>query len=220
MAPRTKDSSLTAMTYARLKDMIRRRELKGNEVIREERLSKALGVSRTPIRETLQRLEGEGLVLKTIGRSFIVRKVELAEYLNSLNVRVVLEIDAVRLSYGHIPAAEIDTARQELLALKTAPAFDREAHWHSDTRVHGLVWDHCGNPVLSRIVRSLHVTTNLFEIERVAERIEPDSTEHLGLLDALENGPVGDAIAAMRNHLESVRASATRHLLSAVDLSS
>lgn len=205
--------SLSQQAYGALKDMIRRRQLRGNEVIREAPLCEALNVSRTPLREALQRLEGEGLVVKATNRAFVVRRVELSEYLNSLNVRALLEVEAVRLAFGHIPPGEIATARAEILALAEAPVFEREAHWRSDNRVHGLVADHCRNPVLARLIRALRVTTNLFEIEQVAERIEPDSTEHLGLLDALEAGPASRATRAMRAHIGSLRKSATRHLL-------
>jgi DNA-binding GntR family transcriptional regulator len=205
--------SLSRQAYDALKDMIRRRELRGNEIVREAPICEILNVSRTPLREALQRLEGEGLVVKASNRAFIVRRVELAEYLNSINVRIILEVEAVRLAFDHIQQTQIDEVRAEIMALSEAKEFSREAHWRSDNSVHGLVADNCRNPVLANMIRSLRVTTNLFEIEQVADRIEPDSTEHLGLLDALQSGPVARATRAMRAHLGSLRKSATRHLL-------
>ncbi len=62
--------------------MIRDRRLKGGESIIEARLADTLGISRTPLREALQRLEGEGLVRKVANRSYIVRHVDLSEYLH------------------------------------------------------------------------------------------------------------------------------------------
>lgn len=209
-----KEGSLSDRAYGQIKEMIRDRSLPGGAVIGEVRLSEALNISRTPLREALQRLEGEGLMLKTAGRSFIVRKVELPEYLSSLNVRILLECEATRLAFGRIPDARIARVRQELNALSETPVFDRLAHWRLDERVHGLICDHCGNPVLAKMIGALRVATNLFEVDRVADRVEPDSTEHLDLLDALEQGPVEAAVAAMHAHLESVRQSAAGDLTS------
>lgn len=199
--------------YWAVKDMIRQRQLHGGEIIVESRLAAALDVSRTPLREALQRLEGEGLVVKTANHSFLVRKVDLAEYLNSLSARLLLEVEAVGLAIDRIPGAAIAAARSEIHALMEAAEFDREAHWRSDNHVHGLIADACGNPVLAQLIRSLRVTTNLFEIERVADRIEPDSTEHLKLLDALEARDSKGAKLAMRRHINSLKNHATRSMV-------
>ena len=203
----------SGQAYAAVKDMIRQRELRGGEVIVEARIAQALDVSRTPLREALQRLEGEGLVVKTANYSFLVRKVDLAEYLNSLNVRALLEVEATGLAIDRIPLEKIEFARREIDDLMKASSFDREAHWRSDNTVHGLVADACGNPVLAQMIRTLRVTTNLFEIEAVADRIEPDSTEHLVLLDALESRDAARAKRAMRHHINSLKTSATRGML-------
>ena len=63
--------------YRMVSDLIRKRELRGGEVIVEVKLADMLGVSRTPLREALQRLEGERLIVKNGGRSFVVRHVDL-----------------------------------------------------------------------------------------------------------------------------------------------
>lgn len=207
------EGNLSARAYALLKDMIRRRELRGGEVVGEARLSEAMEISRTPLREALQRLEGEGLVVKSANRSFVVRRVDLSEYLNSINVRILLEVAAVGLAFGNIPQEDIDQARAEIHQLMAASEFDREGHWRSDNRVHGLIIDNCGNPVLAQMIRTLRVTTNLFEIEKVADRLEPDTTEHLVLLDKLEHGTVAEVKRALRKHLASMKITATRKML-------
>lgn len=203
----------SAQVYAAIRDMIRSRRLRGGEVIVESRISAELNVSRTPLREALQRLEGEGLVVKTANYSFLVRKVDLTEYLHSLNVRLLLEVDATGLALPRIADADIEAARAEIDVLMHAAEFDREAHWRSDSTVHGLIADACGNPVLAQMIRTLRVTTNLFEIEAISERIEPDSTEHLALLDALESRDSGRAKRAMRSHINSLKSFATRNML-------
>jgi DNA-binding GntR family transcriptional regulator len=71
--------NLSSLAHRAITDMIRDRRLKGGETIIEARLAETLGISRTPLREALQRLEGEGLVRKAANRSFVVRHVDLTE---------------------------------------------------------------------------------------------------------------------------------------------
>ena len=80
-------TNLSNQAHQAISEMIQRRRLRGGEVIVELRLAEVLNISRTPLREALQRLEGEGLVIKGTGRSFMVRHVDLREYLQSLKVR-------------------------------------------------------------------------------------------------------------------------------------
>ena len=74
--------------------MIHQRDFKGGQQIVELRLAEQLGISRTPIRQALMRLEGEGLLQKSGSRHYFVRRVELQEYLHSLKVRELLEAEA------------------------------------------------------------------------------------------------------------------------------
>ncbi len=197
--------NLSGLAYKAVSELIRRRQVRGGEVIVESKVAELLGVSRTPLREALQKLEGEGLVRKTANRSYIVRHVDLTEYLQSLNVRAILETEAALLALGRIPQKRIDFARAEIMDLIAAETFDREAHWRSDDTVHGLIMDFCGNAVMAQMIRALRVTTHLFEIERIADRAEPQANEHLDLLDALESGVSKEAKRAMLAHVASIK---------------
>ena len=82
--------TLAEQAYADLSKMIHQRDFKGGQQIVELRLAEQLGISRTPIRQALMRLEGEGLLQKSGSRHYFVRRVELQEYLHSLKVRELL----------------------------------------------------------------------------------------------------------------------------------
>ena len=190
--------------YRALYELIRRRELRGGEIIIETKLAETLGLSRTPLREALQRLEGEGLIVKEAGRSFAVRHVDLAEYLHSLKVREILEGEAAALAAGQVPKGLLDEARAEIAALSGATGQHTYAHWQSDDHVHGLYIDACGNPILAKIIRSLRVTTRLFEVARLADRVDPDNAEHLAIIDALEAEDAKLAKRAAQTHIRSL----------------
>jgi len=84
-------------------------------------------------------------------------------------------------------------------------SYHTQAHWQSDDRLHGLYIDHCGNPVMAEMIRALRVTTRLFEIAKLKDRLEPDSTEHLAILSALEAGDRRAARIAVQVHCRSLR---------------
>lgn len=205
-------STLSQVAYVTLSRMIQERELPIGHPIVETHLAEMLGVSRTPLRQALQRLEAEGLLRKSESRSYVVRRVELREYLQSLKVREVLEADAVEQAIDRIDSAAIVRARVHVQTVQRRTPYDMLAHWASDDEVHDLFIDACGNQVARNILKSLRVTTKLFEIEHLAERLEPDSSQHEDILDALEARDGVEARRAVVWHLRSLREFAIRVL--------
>lgn len=198
------DFNLANQAYASIARMIRDRRLRGGEAIVEVRLAETLGISRTPLREALQRLEGEGLVLKGSSRTYVVRKVDLGEYLQSLKVREILEPEAAVLAVGRIPRTKFVEVRRELEDLRSAPSYHTDAHWRSDDSLHNMFIDYCSNDVMARILRSMRATTHLFEIQWLKDRLIPDSTEHLEIISALEAGDPNATRKAVAAHVESL----------------
>jgi DNA-binding GntR family transcriptional regulator len=197
--------NLSGLAHRAVSEMIRDRRLKGGEPIIEAPLAESLGISRTPLREALQRLEGEGLVRKVAHRSYVVRLVDLGEYLHSLKVREILEAEAAALAIGGIPEETLAAIRREIEALRASAVYNQQAHWRSDDNLHGLAIDHCGNPVMADMIRALRVTTRLFEIAALKERLEPDSAEHLAMLAAFEARDRRAVRAAAQAHCRSLR---------------
>lgn len=204
--------NLASLTYNAISDMIRHRRLKGGHVIVEAKLAEMLGISRTPLREALQRLEGEGLVRKGDGRNYVVRRVDIGEYLQSLRLRLLIEPEAAVLAIPNIPRRQLIAVRREIHDLLDATAYHTDAHWFSDDNLHNMIIDHCGNAVMAKVLRELRATTRLFEIDRLKDRLKPDSSEHLVIIEALERG---DAVAthnAVGLHIESLIAFSRVHL--------
>jgi DNA-binding GntR family transcriptional regulator len=144
------------------------------------------------------------MVLKIGRRSFVVRQVALQEYLQSLKTRETLEAEAAALPAGRAPAEALSAARAGVLALETLRPYGMQAHRRSDDAVHALVIERCDNAVMGRILRELRVTTRLFEIDRLADRLGPDSRAHLAIIDAIAAADPRAARRAMAAHCRSL----------------
>lgn len=201
-----RNNALSEQVRQRLNEMIRNRDLAGGQVITEERLAETLGVSRTPLREALLRLEGEGMLQKNAGRSFMVRQVEFTEYMQSLKMRGIIEPEAAAFATVRVPKTELLALREEIKALHTENG-DREhtrEHWNCDDKLHRLFGYHSGNQVMYEVIERLRVTTRLFEVTDIRQRIEADHTQHLEILDALEAKDPDWARRAVSNHIGSL----------------
>lgn len=202
-AERMPSASLADQAYGRVMDMIVHRDLSGGEILVEGRLAAALGLTRTPLREALVRLEGEGLLVKQANRSFAVRTVAAAEFFQSLKVRQYLEAKAAVLAVGKAGAGEIKELRRRIKRLAKATAHNPE-HWKLDNDLHGWLAERSGNAVLAQTIRRLRRTTQLFEIGRPFDRARADAAEHLAILDALEAGDSAAVESATLYHLRNI----------------
>lgn len=202
--PQSTPLTLSEKARQELARMIERREFRNGQPIVEAQLAKRLGISRTPLRQALQRLESEGLLRKLEGRSYVVRRVELKEYLQSLKVREILEAEAAELALRRINPSELARVRANVQKVQVSEPYDMLAHWKSDDEVHDLYISTCGNDVLRGMLQSLRVTTKLFEIEQLAERLQPDSQQHEAILDALEARDASATRTAITVHLRSL----------------
>ena len=129
-----------------------------------------------------------------------------------MKVREILEAEAAGLAIGRIDLSEIDQVRKNIDEVRTRAPYDKLAHWHSDDQVHDIFIRTCGNRVIRDILHSLRVTTKLFEIEQLSERLRPDNSQHEAILDALCSGDANAARDAVKLHLRALSDFAIREI--------
>ncbi len=201
--------SLSDHAYRKLLDMIVHRKLSGGDILVESRLAGSLGLTRTPLREALGRLEGEGLLVKQANRSFAVRSVQVSEFFQSLRVREYLESHAAAHAAKRVAPGDIAKLRKRIALLAKIEAQSPE-HWKLDNDLHNWLAQSSGNAVLAQIVRKLRITTQLFEIGQPFDRVQADASEHLAILQALEQGDPDAARATILQHLRNIEADVLR----------
>lgn len=199
-----RDRNLSALAYDRLYAMILHRQLPGGTVVVEGRLADELQISRTPMREALGRLAGEGLLQRSGTRSYVVRKVDATEFFQSMKVRELLEGEAITLAEGRIDSAVIESLRADIARMMVAQE-QESRHWALDDRLHMLFADHSGNAVLAKLIRQVRINSRLFEVSSPFRRVKADGEEHLAVLDAFAAGNAREARRLMLRHLRNLQ---------------
>jgi DNA-binding GntR family transcriptional regulator len=129
----------------------------------QQQLAEELSVSRTPLREALQKLEVEGLVIGQANRGMEVAPVALADVENSYALRLMVEPVTVAAIVARVGDEEIADMEEALAAMERPSNSTREfqeAHW----RFHRALLDRYPDP-FSSIIRDLH--TKLYRHQRV-----------------------------------------------------
>ena len=204
------DKRLALHAYEQILDLIMGGKVGAGELMNERRLAEALNMSRTPVRDALLMLEGEGLLLRQGSRGLQVRQMRIEDYMDALQVRLLLEPAVARMATGRVPLPQVRACRARIEAAMAeygdGPA-DRDLVRSIDGEVHGMIIDVIENAQLSAIVQTMRRQTQMFDLRAMPERFAGTCEEHLRILDALEAGDGARAAAAMTEHLEAVRQS-------------
>ncbi|MFT3907561.1 MAG: GntR family transcriptional regulator [Steroidobacteraceae bacterium] len=209
------ERSLRELAYERLLDMLLVGELRAGAPLQERRLAEALNISRTPVREALHQLETEGLVTRQMGRLMTVLNVSLQDYIEILNIRKLLEVEAAGLAAGRIGKPALEEMRRQVWALMEAEDPSPAQHWHVDDLVHYTIAEAADNKLLLTMIRDLRRRTRIFNTRRIPGRRRPGSLEHLALIDAVAAGDSDKARALMAEHLENAKTAIVQQVVSA-----
>ncbi len=200
----------------RLREMILAGELPGGTRIAELALVERLGVSRTPIRAALLRLEQEGLLQAQPNGGYAVRTFSEADVADAIELRGTLEGLAARLAAerGVAPVllAEARACLAQVDALLERPALDDEAftgYVGLNRRFHALLSEMAGSPVLARelerVVNLPFASPSGFVVvqsnsPQARDMLVVAQDQHRQVLDAIERHEGARAEAIMREH--------------------
>jgi DNA-binding GntR family transcriptional regulator len=198
--------ALSTQAHTAVMGMILRGELAPNEVVTERQIALKLGMSRTPVREAVRRLEGARYLQRQRTGALVVRALPVEEYMHILNVRRLLESESARLAAGKVSAVELNKLKARIgKALKLPEDAVTPEFAASDRDLHGLIATASGNPVLQQCIEDLKSRTSMFRFGALPNRRKTVCTEHLEIIDALLAGDSGRAERAMRDHIDQVR---------------
>lgn len=199
-----------------LRRAIIRRELRPGEPIRQDALAERLGVSRVPLREALNILQGEGQVLYLPHRGYQVVELSMDDLVEVYHLRRILETEAIRLG---LPTMD----DEDLAALETHMADVEAAGSRGDVigmsmanrHLHFLIFDSAGMPRLSRTIRNLWDATDAYRSLYYAgeDNRERVFAEHRAIVAAARRRDVDEVVLLHDEH----RGTAVRALTPIVD---
>lgn len=202
--------SLHELVYRRLRRAIVDGTLRPGTRLVESKLGVRMGVSRSPIREALRRLEQESLAVLTPRRGVRVAEAvsELPEFEEVFDVRAALEALAARLAARRATAAQVARMRGALARMERAvDAGDLHAIIRADADFHRQILWSAGNPALERLLSSLldQVQRMRLVIHANSENSRQALAEHHAILDAIVRRDEAAAVAHIEAHVEAAR---------------
>jgi len=195
--------SLPDFVYGRLRSEIRNQKLKPGDRLREADLAERLGVSRTPVREALKRLQADGLAQVAPPRGFVVTELTQRRVMELYAMREVLAGVAARLAAEQAAPMEIQTL-QELVAQQGTARDANEAAQLND-RLREAITSAAHNEFLTRATDSLNDSLELLGATTYSMpgRIESGWKENKKVVEAIARRNASVAEQAARLHVRN-----------------
>lgn len=179
---------------------ILREELAPGSRISDSALAGELGVSRTPVREALLRLEGEGFLEVDVGRGFFVKPLSAREVREAYPILWTLEVLALRTSPPPSRERVADLAR--LNAELAEAADDPERRIELDIEWHRTLLAECGNDRLMEMIAEIKAVIRRYEYAYMqnSEHVPVSTSTHERIARAVEAGDVEEAVPLLESN--------------------
>lgn len=203
--PLERADSITARTEAVLRDMLLRGNFEPSQRINEVEMANALGISRGPLREALQRLASEGLVRLVSHRGAFVPDFSVEQVHELWELREALETMGARLAAQRRSKADVEELHSMLHQTEAMLTANSTEPYPHDLDFHQRVLILSGNQMLVDRAREV---SSLLHLARAKSASRPTRArnafqEHLAIARAIEDGDMDAAGNAMRAHLSA-----------------
>ena len=171
----------------------------------EIKLAETLGVSRTPIREAIRKLELEGLVVMIPRKGAAVANITEKDTKDVLEVRRTLEMFAVEVACQRITKEQLVQLKEAAKAFEAAKgSMDVIRIAETDMNFHEIIYEATQNERLVQMLNNLRENMYRYRIEYLKDANYYDSLvrEHEEILDAIETGDKEKARDCMRRHID------------------
>ncbi|WP_370440994.1 GntR family transcriptional regulator [Kineococcus halophytocola] len=211
-APAPSRQMLADHVYDAVLDLLIDGELKAGAALGIDGLAREFGVSQTPVREALARLESTGLVRRTALKGYRVAPVATPEELVRLmQARLVLEPALAEMAATRLTLQVLGDLEQAVRDLATAPLgpsfHEFREYWAADERFHRIIAEATGNEFLLSAYRALGGQIQRFRLFGGGGVTDSEHcvAEHTRVLDGLRTGDPATARAAMAAHITEAR---------------
>jgi len=206
---------LRDLVFNTLRQAILKGELKPGERLMEIQLAEKLGVSRTPIREAIRKLELEGLVLMIPRRGAEVAKISHKSLQDVLEVRGALEELATDLACQRIDEEQLAALHKAEDSFKKAVATGTEMEIaEADEAYHDIIYNATGNKRLIQMINNLREQMYRYRLEYIKDEAQRGTliNEHEKILEAIRIRDIIRAKALMKEHIDNQEMTVSKNL--------
>ncbi len=203
-ASASRKPTLTENAFDRLRDLILDNQLRVGAYYLEQELAELLGISRTPVREAVIRLEQDGLVNIIPRRGVFIKPISPDEMREIYEVLSWLESAAITLACKRpVPSeimAELELSHSRMQEALTSRDLDKWSHY--DNRFHQIVAELSQNSELIKLMNSYSDKTDRVRSMalRIRELSQQSLEDHSLIITSLRNGNANVALKANREH--------------------
>ncbi|QDC10808.1 GntR family transcriptional regulator [Oceanicola sp. D3] len=198
-------SPITPQIYAHLRDAIIRNRLSPGDRISETEIARSWDVSRQPVREAFIRLAGEGLLAVLPQRGTIVTRITYSDVLNARFLREAIEADIAKILARRPDPALIAELRAQLEAQEAVASSSPQEFIGLDEQFHRTLADAAGKRGAWRLIEGLKSQMDRVRFLSLGHfPVEKLVSQHRAIVDAIEQGDMSAANAAVRTHLREV----------------
>lgn len=205
--PRRRPVSAAQTVYAAVREEIVAMRMTPGAVLLEKQIAHNFGVSRTPVREALLKLAGEGLVDIFPQSGTFVSRIPFDALPEVMVIRSALEQTAVRSAAVRASAADVGALRANIDAQRRSADDDHEGFHALDEALHAMIADAAGYPGIWTLTRQIKV-----QVDRCRRLIMPREgrraetiDEHAAIVEAIAGGDPDAAARAVAVHMDRVR---------------
>lgn len=198
--------SLRGRVFHKIREDILRGRYKQNEPIKELKISKEIGVSRTPVREALRQLELEGLVTIIPNKGAVVSCINAKDIADIYEIRSLIEGLSAKWATSNITDEQLNQL-EEIVFLSEfhLEKGHIEQLYELDNRFHDILYEASKSKILKHVLSDFH-----HYVQRVrktslssAERAKKSISEHKAILNALRKGNAEEANTLTNNHVKN-----------------
>ncbi|NDL67254.1 GntR family transcriptional regulator [Clostridiales bacterium F-3ap] len=202
---------LQSRAYEHIRDMVLTNQFRPNEIYSETKISKEIGVSRTPTRDAIQRLSQEGFIDIIPSKGFMLHQMSPKDVEDTFQVRSAIECYCTLLITKQHDTARAQALLEELEGLLgkqrevLETSHDIQAFIQHDFAFHLKIVEFAGNSVFSSIFENY-----TYKIKRLAglslshpQRMEDTLAEHVAIHEAMKRGDVKNIYETTLFHMDT-----------------
>lgn len=204
--------SLAGQVANALRELIISGEYVQNQPLRQDEIANRLGVSRIPVREALQLLEAEGLIVNVPYKGAAVASLSADEIEEYFDIRANLECDLLERALPNLKAEHIEKARKAEKQIRACPP----ARWGEyNWRLHAELYAPAHRPLTLDFAKKIHDNLDRYVRMQLAlskkNRVRAHD-EHIQIIDLCEARARREALKALRDHITCARDDLLNHI--------